>query len=338
VRPDRASRRSGPARAPPVYRYVATRVGQSALLLVLVVSLSFLFIRMAPGDPVTYLYGSQQLSAEVLRNIRHEWGLDRPLWEQYWAYVRNVGQGNLGYSQINQQSVIALLRAIVPNTLLLMAPSILIAAVVGVLFGIAASLRVNRWSDYTIGAVSLVGYSTPPFWLGIIFIVIFASKLRWLPTQGMTTLGGDQKGLAFVLDVARHLALPGGVLVWWYLAAFARLTRASMLEESVKPYLVTARMKGLPEQRVVYRHALRNAAKPILTMLGLYLGTMLAGAVLTEVVFSWPGMGRLLFTSIIQHDYPVVLGIFMLVGTVVVLTNLFVDLLYLVVDPRIRYV
>jgi peptide/nickel transport system permease protein len=321
-----------------MYRYIAARVGQSALLLLLVVSLSFLFIRLAPGDPVTYLYGSQQLSAEVLRSIRHEWGLDRPLWEQYWAYVRNVGRGNLGYSQINQQSVTALLLAIVPNTLLLMAPSILVASVLGVLFGIAAARRVNRWGDYAIAAVSLVSYSTPPFWLGIIFIVIFASHLRWLPTQGMTTLGGEYQGLAFALDVLRHLALPSAVLVWWYLAAFARLTRASMLEESVKPYLVTARMKGLPEHQVVYRHALRNAAKPILTMLGLYLGTMLAGAVLTEVVFAWPGMGRLLFTAIIQHDYPVVLGVFMLVGTLVVLTNLAVDLLYLVVDPRIRYV
>jgi len=321
-----------------MYRYIATRVGQSALLLLLVVSLSFFFIRLAPGDSVTYLYGSQQLTAEVLRNIRHEWGLDRPLWQQYWVYVQNVGRGNLGYSQINQQSVTALLRAIVPNTLLLMAPSILIAAGAGVLFGIAASQRVSRWSDYTIGGLSLVGYSTPPFWLGIIFIVIFASHLRWLPTQGMTTLGGDQQGLTFAIDVARHMALPTGVLAWWYLAAFARLTRASMLEESGKPYLMTARMKGLPERHVVYRHALRNAAKPILTILGLQLGTMLAGAVMTEVVFAWPGMGRLLFTAIIQHDYPVVLGIFILVGTVVVLTNLAVDLLYLVVDPRIRYV
>jgi peptide/nickel transport system permease protein len=321
-----------------MYRYVATRVVQSALLLLLVVSLSFLFIRLAPGDPVTYLYGSQQLSAEVLKSIRHEWGLDRPLWQQYWAYIQNIIRGNLGYSQINQQSVTALLRAIVPNTLLLMAPSILLAACMGVLFGIVASQRVNRWSDYTIGALSLVGYSTPPFWLGIIFIVIFASNLRWLPTQGMTTLGGNHQGLAFALDVARHMALPAGVLAWWYLAAFARLTRASMLEESVKPYLMTARMKGLPERQVVYRHALRNAAKPILTILGLQLGTMLAGAVMTEVVFAWPGMGRLLFTAIIQHDYPVVLGIFILVGTVVVLTNLAVDLLYLVVDPRIRYV
>jgi len=320
-----------------MYRYVVTRVAQSALLLVLVVSLSFLFIRLAPGDPVTYLYGSQQLSAEVLTNIRHEWGLDRPLWQQYWAYVQNVLRGNLGYSQINQQSVTPLLRAIVPNTLLLMAPSILIAAGIGVLLGVAAARRVNHWWDYSIGALSLIGYSTPPFWLGIIFIVTFASRLRWLPTQGMATLGADHRGLAGVLDVARHMALPTGVLVWWYLAAFARLTRASMLEESAKPYLVTARMKGLPERQVVYRHALRNAAKPILTILGLQLGTMLAGAVMTEVVFAWPGMGRVLFTAIIQHDYPVVLGIFMLVGTVVVLTNLTVDLLYLIVDPRIRY-
>ena len=137
--------------------------------------------------------------------------------------------------------------------------------------------------------------------------------------------------------MSRHMVLPVGVLAWWYLAAFTRLTRASMLEESRKPYLVTARMKGLSEARVVYHHALRNAARPVLTVLGLYLGTMFAGAVMTEVVFAWPGMGRLMFTAILQHDYPVVLGMFIVIGIAVVLANLLIDLLYVVLDPRIRY-
>jgi peptide/nickel transport system permease protein len=218
-----------------------------------------------------------------------------------------------------------------------MIPSLVLAAGLGILLGIEASRRLNSWRDYVIGAVSMMGYSTPPFWLGIIFIVVFASGLRWLPTQGMYTLGADTRGAAHALDVATHMVMPLGVLVWWYLAAFARLTRASMLEESRKPYLMTARMKGLSEGRVVYRHALRNAARPVLTILGLHLGTMFAGAVMTEVVFAWPGMGRLTFNAIIQHDYPVVLGVFIVIGTAVVLANLVVDLLYVVLDPRIRY-
>ena len=320
-----------------MYRYVAARVGQSLILILAIVTLSFVFIRLAPGDPVTYLYGTQHLSAEVLKSIKHEWGLDQPLWTQYVAYVDNLRRGNLGYSQINRQPVGDMLWAIIPNTLLLMAPSILIAAALGIMLGVAASRRVNGWSDYGVAAFSLVGYSTPPFWLGIIFIVIFASRLRWLPTQGMYTLGASHVGVASVVDLLKHMVLPTAVLTWWYLAAFTRLTRASMLEESGKPYLMTARMKGVREGRVFYRHALRNAAKPVLTMLGLQLGTMLAGAVMTEVVFAWPGMGRLLFTAIIQHDYPVVLGVFILVGVAVVVTNLAVDLLYVVFDPRIRY-
>jgi peptide/nickel transport system permease protein len=321
-----------------MYRYIVSHLIQSALLIVAVVTLSFVFIQMAPGDPVLYLYGSQRGSADVIQQIRHEWGLDRPLWEQYGSYLHNLLiQRNLGYSLINHQPVGRLLWDMMPNTLLLMVPSILIAAIAGILLGAIAARMMNSWADYAIGAFSLVGYSTPPFWLGILFIIVFASKLRWLPTEGIATLGMSAGGLAQWVDVARHMVLPVGVLAWWYLAAFARLTRAAVLDETVKPYLTTARMKGLSENRVLFSHALRNAAKPVLTILGLYLGTMFAGVVLTETVFAWPGMGRLLFNSIIQHDHPVVLGIFIVVGIAIVLANLIIDLSYVVLDPRIHY-
>ena len=320
-----------------LWRYVVGRLAQSAVLVLLVVTLAFFVMKLAPGDPVLYLYGAQHVTPEILDGIRRQWGLDRPLWQQYGRYVGNLLRGDLGFSYVNQQPVGAMLVRFIPNTLLLMVPSLILAAAIGVLLGIEASRRLNTWRDYVIGAVSMMGFSTPPFWLGIIFIVVFASSLRWLPTQGMYTLGAGTQGLAHVLDVATHMVMPLGVLVWWYLAAFARLTRASMLEESRKPYLMTARMKGLPEGQVVYWHALRNAARPVLTILGLHLGTMFAGAVMTEVVFAWPGMGRLTFNAIIQHDYPVVLGVFIVIGTAVVLANLVVDLLYVVLDPRIRY-
>lgn len=317
--------------------YVGWRVLQSAVLVLVVVTLCFVVIRVAPGDPVLYLYGAQSVSAETLDNLRRQWGLDRPLWEQYVSYVKNVAHGDLGYSQINHQPVSAMLARIAPNTLLLMLPSILLATLFGVGLGVSAARRVNSLWDYAIGSLSMVGYSTPPFWLGIVLIIVFASALRWLPTQGMTTLGGTGGGLAHLVDVAAHMVLPTCVLTWWYMAAFARLTRASMLEESRKPYLTTARMKGLSERRVYYHHALRNASRPVLTMLGLHLGTMFAGAVMTEVVFAWPGMGRLTFNAILQHDYPVVMAVFIVVGSGVVLTNLLIDLLYGVLDPRIRY-
>ncbi len=320
-----------------LHRYVASRLLQSLILVFVVLTLGFFIIRTAPGDPVLYLYGSQNVSAETLERARRVWGLDRPLSEQYLTYLGNLASGDLGRSQIHQQPVRLMLTQILPNTLLLMVPSLLIAVTGGVLLGSAASQRMNSWRDYLIGACSMVGYSTPPFWLGIIFIIVFATGLGWLPTQGMATLGSAKEGVARWVDVARHMVLPVGVLAWWYLAAFTRLTRASMLEESQKPYLVTARMKGLSEARVVYHHALRNAARPVLTVLGLYLGTMFAGAVMIEVVFAWPGMGRLMFTAILQHDYPVVLGVFIVIGIAVVLANLLIDLLYVVLDPRIRY-
>jgi len=320
-----------------LWSYVGWRVMQSAVLVLTVVTLCFVLIRLAPGDPVLYLYGAQTVSAETLETLRHQWGLDRPLWEQYLTYVGNLAHGNLGYSQINHQPVSTMLGRIAPNTLLLMLPSVVVATVVGVVLGVSAARRVNSGWDYTIGTLSMVGYSTPPFWLGIVLIIVFASSLGWLPTQGMTTLGASPGGIARAVDVAAHMILPTCVLSWWYLAAFARLTRASMLEESRKPYLMTARMKGLPERRVLYHHALRNASRPILTMLGLHLGTMFAGAVMTEVVFAWPGMGRLTFNAILQHDYPVVMAVFVVIGTAVVLTNLLIDLLYGVLDPRIRY-
>ena len=320
-----------------MWAYFGWRLIQSVVLVLVVVTLCFVTIRLAPGDPVLYLYGAQTVSAETLANIRHQWGLDQPMWQQYVAYVANVARGDFGYSQINRQPVSAMLLRIAPNTLLLMLPSIILAAVIGVVSGVSAARRANSLWDYAIGTFSMVGYSTPPFWLGIVLIILFASTLRWLPTQGMMTLGGADRGLAYLRDVAVHMVLPTSVLTWWYLAAFARLTRASMLEESRKPYLTTARMKGLSEARVMYGHALRNASRPVLTMLGLHLGTMFAGAVMTEVVFAWPGMGRLTFNAILQHDYPVVMGVFLVIGTSVVAANLMIDLLYGVLDPRIRY-
>ncbi len=319
------------------YRYVAGRLVQSLVLIGLVVSTAFVLIHVAPGDPVTYLYGGQAVSGDALARIRHAWGLDRPLWTQYTVYMGNMLRGDLGYSQINFQPVAAILGESLPNTLLLMIPSVLLAAVAGIVLGMTAARRPGTGADYAIGAVSLVSYATPPFWLSVIFIVVFASRLHWFPTQGMATLGATGGGLARVADVTWHMVLPLGVLAWWYSASFTRLTRAAVLEESRKYYLMTARMKGLSEFRVFYRHALRNAMRSVVTVLGVQLGTMFAGAVMTEIVFAWPGTGRVIYTAILQHDYPVVLGFFLVVGAAVILANLAVDVAYAIIDPRIRY-
>ena len=319
------------------YRYLAGRLLQSLVLIGLVVTTAFVLIHVAPGDPVTFLYGGQSVSAEVLAQVRHAWGLDRPLWAQYAAYMGNIARGNLGYSQINFRPVADILGGSLPNTLLLMLPSVLLAVFCGIVLGMTAARRAGTSTDYAIGAASLVSYATPPFWLSVIFIVVFASRLHWFPTQGMATLGAAGGGLDRARDIAWHMVLPLGVLAWWYSASLTRLTRASVIEESRKYYLMTARMKGLSEFTVFYRHALRNAMRSVITVLGVQLGTMFAGAVMTEIVFAWPGTGRIIYTAILQHDYPVVLGFFLVVGASVIAANLAVDLAYVVIDPRIRY-
>ncbi len=302
--------------------YIARRLILLLPVLIGVSLVSFGLLQLVPGDPALILAG-EEATEEVLTRIRHEYGLNQPLPVQFLAYLRHAVAGDLGISIQSRQPVAVLLGQRFPFTLKLAFLAILVSAILGVIAGVVAATRRNSTLDLAALLGSLVGISLPIFWLGLLAILIFSVKLRWLPAGGTGTLA--------------HLILPALVLGAASSAVIARTTRASMLEVLRQDYVRTARAKGVGERVVIYRHALKNAMIPILTVFGLEFGYNLGGAVLTETVFSLPGVGRLIVEGIFARDYPVVQGALLLVATTFVLVNLLTDVAYAFFDPRIRY-
>jgi peptide/nickel transport system permease protein len=289
-------------------------IGMSLLL--------FVLLRLLPGDPAQVLAG-QMASQEDVRQIRVRLGLDKPIHVQYGRFLYNLAQFDLGKSARTQNPVSQEIMAYLPNTLLLSSLAIFLACLFGVPAGIISAMRPNTWLDYLVTSAALFGMSMPVFWLGLMLVVLFSVILRWLPAGGT---GGVE-----------HVILPSVTLALFAVAFIARMTRASMLETLGQDYITTARSKGIKEKFVIVRHALLNALIPIITVVGLQFGTLLGGAILTETVFAWPGMGRLIVDSILGRDYPMIQGAILAFGLLYVLINLMVDLLYALVDPRIRY-
>ena len=318
--------------------YVLKRLLQSIPLILFVMAVNFLIIHAAPGDPITYLYGaSAEVSAEQMNKLREELGLTRPLYIQYALYLRELLRGDLGFSVINRRPVLDLIVERIPATLVLMIAAFVFSVVVGGLWGVLSAVKARTQIDYWVTMASLVGYSMPTFWLGLILILIFSVQLGWFPTMGMVTLGREQSGWRGLADFLHHLVLPTITLGTFYLATYARLIRASMLEVLGQEFITTAWSKGLPARTVHYKHALRNALLPVVTIAGLQIGFMFTGAVLTETIFAWPGMGGLTYQAILQRDYALLMGLFLMVSVCVILMNLVTDLVYTLVDPRIRY-
>lgn len=290
----------------------------------------FLLLRLTPGDPATAILGVQATPNEVAR-IRHALGLDRPWWVQYSIWLGNVLQGDLGVSYQNKRPVTLIIGQRLPATIELAVMSLLIAAVLGISTGILSALKRYTMADYIFTSLALFGISMPSFWFAILLILIFSLYLGWLPASGYAPVS---EGLGKHLS---HLVLPSIALGLFNTGALMRFTRSSMLEVISQDYIRTARAKGLLEGTVVYRHALKNALIPTLTVLGLQIGFLMAGAVIIEQVFAWPGIGWLTLTAINQRDYPVVMGVVLIIALVFVLSNLVVDILYTWVDPRIRF-
>jgi ABC-type dipeptide/oligopeptide/nickel transport system permease component len=282
----------------------------------------FTMIRLIPGDPAQLMAG-QAATEQVVREIRETLGLDRPLIVQYAIFLRNAAQGDLGHSLFNRAPVTEELALRFPRTLRLGVASMLVAAAIGIPAGILSATRHLTWVDSLVMVVALAGVSIPVFWLGLNLILIFAVRLHWLPAIGHETWA--------------HLILPAVTLGTASAAIIARMTRSAMLEVLRQDYVRTARAKGVAEPGVIGRHALRNALIPVVTVVGLQLGTLLGGAVLTETVFAWPGVGRLLVDAVLARDYPIIQGTVLLITTTFVLLNVGVDMLYAVLDPRIRY-
>ena len=317
-------------------RYALQRLALAVPLLVGVVVVNFTLIQLAPGDPTTVLVGDYPAPEDYVRQVRQEFGLDQPIPVRLVRYLGQLAVGNFGYSFANRQPVLDLIGGRLGATLELTLTALIAASIVGVLLGVAAA----RWRggpvDLGTQATSLAGYSVPEFWLGQILIVVFAVGLGWLPSQGNRSIRAPTEGLAAFGDGLRYLLLPAVALSFRYVALIARLTRASLLEVLGSDFILAARGRGAAESTVLFAHALRNAAAPIVTVIGYNFGFVLAGSALIETVFGWPGIGRLLFDSISRRDYPVLTAILLLVSATVVLSNLVTDLVQAAIDPRVR--
>ncbi|TEA80064.1 ABC transporter permease [Allopusillimonas ginsengisoli] len=320
-----------------MFRYIIKRLVYAVILLLAVITLNFLLIHISPGDPVETIAGSMGGMTEELRaQLRTEFGLDKPFLVQLGIYLGNVVQGDLGQSYFFNAPVTSLILERLPATLLLVIVSVLLAFLVGTFMGSLAARRPNGLLSQLVTILSIVGYSAPVFWTGIVLIILFASVFPIFPVSDMRTAGMDDGGWAGILDVAEHLVLPAFTLAFVYIAQYSRLARASMMEALSADYIRTARAKGLSETIVLYKHALRNAVLPVITMLGMQFGNVLAGAILVETVFNWPGLGRLAFDSVLRRDYPTMLGILFFASMLVIIMNQLTDLAYRIIDPRIK--
>ena len=320
--------------------FLLGRAGKALVVVLGVVVLNFFLVRMAPGDPATVLAGEAGAGDEVfVAQLREQFGLDQPVLVQLGRYLSGVARLDLGFSYRNRLPVLDLILDRLPATLLLMSGAFVFSLAMGVLFGmLAAKTRYEgkrRWLDSALMSGALLLYATPLFWLSLMGIVVFSVELGWLPAFGMESVGANLTGLARVKDVALHLVLPTLTLGCFFMAVYVRLTRASMLEVMGMDFVKTARAKGVPAGRVIRVHVLRNALLPVITFAGIQLGQMAGGAVLTETVFAWPGIGRLMFDALLQRDYQLLLGIFFMTSVLVVVFNLLTDIVYRFVDPRI---
>jgi len=316
-----------------VRTYIAKRMLQIFPVLLGVVVINFVIIHIAPGNPAVIMAGGEA-PPEYIGMLEEEWGLNKPLHEQFVTYLVNLLRGNLGYSYKYRAPVLDVILERLPATLLLTGTAFLIAVLAGVILGVSSSKKPFSFEDNTIMLGSLVFYSMPNFWTGLMAIIILSLRLGLFPVQGMQSFGAD---LNSVLDLIWHLILPATTLGLVQLALYARLTRSSMLEELRKDYITTARSKGLDDRSILYRHALKNALIPTITIIGIRLSFMFTGAVVTETIFAWPGIGRLMYDSIYTRDYPLLMGIFVISSAVTVLANFLADIAYCIVDPRIRY-
>jgi peptide/nickel transport system permease protein len=318
-------------------KQIAARIAWSVGLILAVIVMCFSLVHLAPGDAALVIAGESGAGdPELIEEIREDLGLDDSYLIQLSRYVGDVASGDLGTSYRFNESVTSLIGDRIWPTILLVTTALLFAIVIGVLVGVFTARRPESPVSHGVTVFSLVGYSMPVFWTGYLLIIAFASNVRWFPVAGMRDVRFEGNRFEEWLDIAHHLVLPALTLGLIYLAQYSRLSRASMLEVLQSDYVRTARAKGLAERKVVYKHALRNAVIPVITIAGLQFGALLSGALLVETVFNWPGLGRLAADSVFQRDAPVLLGVLICSAVLVVVINILTDVVYRMIDPRIR--
>jgi peptide/nickel transport system permease protein len=319
---------------------MGTYLGRQLLTIVPTVLLSivinFALLHAAPGDPARIYAGMDNATEAQIAAMRRDLGLDDPLPVQFASYVKEIAQGNLGRSLAFRQPVFDLIMDRMPATLLLTLTSAVIAFVGGTLLGAVAARKQDSGTDVWLSLLNYLFFSVPAFWLGLLLILVFASKLDWFPTSGMRDVRADHAGLRDWLDVAHHMVLPSLTLILVQLPIFFRITRSSVAQQQREDYVTTFRATGLPEARIFRRYALRNAILPTVTVFGLNLGYVVTGAALVEIIFAWPGIGRLALDAVFRRDYPLLLGIYLMLAVSISLAILVTDVVYALLDPRIR--
>ncbi len=316
--------------------YLIRRLGEMLLLMLLISALIYVILSFVPGGPFdTLLFSNPRITPAEIKRLEEMLGLNLPLHERYFSWLMGVARGDWGESWTiaSGQPVLDVIMWRLPNTIVLMGISVLISILIAVPVGVYSALRQYSWADYLVTSLSFFGMSMPTFWFGIILIVIFAVGLGWFPTGGVVQYGYEDD----ILMRIRHLVLPVTVLSLFNVATWSRFVRSSMLEVLRQDYMRTARAKGLLENVVIIKHGLRNALIPVLTMLAIDIPIVFSGAIITENVFSWPGMGRLLYDSVMAADWPVVQGLVVITAFLVLASNLLADISYAIVDPRIHY-
>jgi peptide/nickel transport system permease protein len=318
--------------------FVAQRIVKGVIVLLAIIVLNFFLIRLAPGDPAIVMAGEAGASDQMfVAQLREKFGLDRPLPEQLFRYVKGIISLDLGFSFRQQMPVSKLIGDRLPATLLLTMTAFAISLLFGILFGVLAARFAGTWADTAISVLALVFYATPLFWIALMAILLFSVTMDWLPSFGYETVGANYAGIAHVLDVGAHLIMPAATIGLFFMATYTRMTRASMLEVNRLDFVKTARAKGLSNNLIQRRHVLRNALLPVVTLAGVHSGTLIGGAVLTETVFAWPGIGRLMYEALLQRDYNLLLGVFVVCSAMVLIFNLVTDLVYRLIDPRIEF-
>jgi peptide/nickel transport system permease protein len=313
------------------------RLVYSILLLLAVIVLNFLLLHIAPGDPVETLVGEMGgASEELIAELRAEYGLDKSVIHQLYTHIIRMAQGDLGMSFSLDQPVIELILDRLPATLILVVTALVLAIVFGTLLGIIAAQKPKSIFSGFVTVISLAGYSAPVFWTGIMLLIVFSYLVPLFPSFGMSEVGTSGTAFDRFLDVLHHLVLPALTLASIYLAVYSRMARASMMDVLGSDYIRTARSKGLSERVIIYKHALKNAVLPVVTMAGLQFSQLIAGAVVVETVFSWPGMGQLAFEAILRRDHPLLLGILFFSTLIVIFINFLTDMSYRLLDPRIK--
>lgn len=324
---------------PKSLHFLLNRLVKAAVVLGVVVVLNFLLIHAAPGDPAVVMAGEAGAADQMfVEQLRSQFGLDRPLYEQLGSYVGHIVQGDLGFSYRQQRPVADLLLDRLPATVALTLSAFVLALICGVTLGVIAAVNVGRWTDSLVTVLALLSYATPIYWVGLMLVLVFSVNLGWLPAFGFQTVGAGYKGWAWFADILRHMVLPVVTLGLFYMAVYARMTRASVLEVASMDFVKTARAKGQTEWNIVTGHVLRNAILPVLTVAGVQAGQLIGGSILVETVFAWPGLGRLTFDAVLQRDYQLLLGVFFVTSVLVIVFNILTDLLYALIDPRVELV